>query len=661
MQEPHANSTGLANASEIRAGFAQLIVSHPEFAQKHSVDSQLWKSVFYRVIEQFRKKIRALEDAGNKRASGDIQQCDEAFKAFIEDSHRFYHELLTALMSTYDIPQAQDIIYNDARHNLCASLNSAQKLAIEGCYRCLICLGDLARYLEQRQRSMEYAQAERYYKLAISLKPENGNAHNQLAVLATYVSNSFEALYCYYRSLAVKNPFPTSNDNIKLLFQKKKRNQNRSNASFDSLQQFRTEFVKMHEAHYNGADIEQYLESTMTAFERLVIDKKLTIVTLVQLLGTNLCADFPIAPFCIVVMEKTTDWLDEQSVRIFAVTLRLLLIWLTGDDAFVKNKKLLSSLVYRPFWELIIKSVNWISIASSELSMTYRGGPFHEDELLRGCIAINHIEEDLDWTVDVQNAMGERVLSCLKLSEKLPNYWRHVVATNAGQLALSDDRTGNRSKHRDGTEDRAPISAPVTDVSRKELAAYDKKTTEDVLSFTNSPFAEALLENPLPTSTTRDASFFNSDDEIVTAPSQLNLKFSQSDRAMVESSQSINSSRNASHPWEMFGSGKVVQTASNQNSGFNVSVGLISEPIPSQKTPTVYSPPGFSTKPQASFDFNAFVSNMTRKVGKPESSSTIMNGNPLSWLKSHLNVPESKATQDQSQQIGSFPFQLNDM
>ena len=41
-----------------------------------------------------------------------------------------------------------------------------------------------------------------------------GNAHNQLAVLAAYLDNNFNAVYRYMRSLAVRNPFLMARENL---------------------------------------------------------------------------------------------------------------------------------------------------------------------------------------------------------------------------------------------------------------------------------------------------------------------------------------------------------------------------------------------------------------------------------------------------------------
>ena len=53
--------------------------------------------------------------------------------------------------------------------------------------------------------------------------PSNGNPHNQIAVLATYLEDEMEAIYRYYRSLTVSSPFLTAKENIRVLFEKNRK------------------------------------------------------------------------------------------------------------------------------------------------------------------------------------------------------------------------------------------------------------------------------------------------------------------------------------------------------------------------------------------------------------------------------------------------------
>lgn len=49
--------------------------------------------------------------------------------------------------------------------------------------------------------------------------PTGGNAHNQLAVLATYAEAELPAVVHYFRSLAAPQPFPVARQNLVMLFE----------------------------------------------------------------------------------------------------------------------------------------------------------------------------------------------------------------------------------------------------------------------------------------------------------------------------------------------------------------------------------------------------------------------------------------------------------
>ncbi|KAK8629375.1 hypothetical protein V6N13_078217 [Hibiscus sabdariffa] len=108
-----------------------------------------------------------------------------------------------------------------------------------------LCLGDLARYMEQVEKSSvvqhNWSVAATYYLEAARAWPDSGNPQNQLAVLATYVGDEFLALYHCVRSLAVKEPFPDAWNNLILLFERNRSSHLHSlssEADFDFLKPF---------------------------------------------------------------------------------------------------------------------------------------------------------------------------------------------------------------------------------------------------------------------------------------------------------------------------------------------------------------------------------------------------------------------------------------
>lgn len=70
---------------------------------------------------------------------------------------------------------------------------------------------------------LDWSRAEGYYRQAARVYPAGGNAHNQLAVLATYLANERSAVYHYFRSLAVIEPFLIARENLLLLFEQNRK------------------------------------------------------------------------------------------------------------------------------------------------------------------------------------------------------------------------------------------------------------------------------------------------------------------------------------------------------------------------------------------------------------------------------------------------------
>eukprot|EP01018_Ginkgo_biloba_P025128 Gb_21699 [translate_table: standard] len=222
---------------KIRESYESIILEDHEFAEGHDVEQALWR-LHYKQIEEFRTRIRKstaataaaastptipMPGAKNITRNEPIHKVLASFKSFLSEAKGFYHELILKLRAKHGIPQ--DFFSTEGVH--CAN---DQKSAADwkrcqlSCHRCLIYLGDLARYKELHGdgdvQNHDWSVAAGYYLKAVSLWPASGNPHNQLAVLATYVGDELLAVYRYFRSLAVETPFVTARDNLILLFEK---------------------------------------------------------------------------------------------------------------------------------------------------------------------------------------------------------------------------------------------------------------------------------------------------------------------------------------------------------------------------------------------------------------------------------------------------------
>eukprot|EP00898_Chlorokybus_atmophyticus_P004947 jgi/Chlat1/5453/Chrsp36S00418 len=185
-----------------------------DFAQSRDVEQLLWKSVFYRRIEDFRARIRkcaaAVADPATSAAATDQQQkVTTAFRGFLAEAIGFYHTLIRKLQAKFELDQ------NAPGYSKAAEEPRQGVLSV---HRSLVCLGDLARYQELLASgdnwTRDWSAAASYYLQALRIWPDGGNPHNQLAVLATYVDDELTAVYRYVRSVAAATPFPFSRKNL---------------------------------------------------------------------------------------------------------------------------------------------------------------------------------------------------------------------------------------------------------------------------------------------------------------------------------------------------------------------------------------------------------------------------------------------------------------
>ncbi|CAM0950680.1 unnamed protein product [Alopecurus aequalis] len=215
---------------QMRENFEKMILADHEFCEKHEIEYILWQ-LHYKRIEEFRHHINAAGSAASQNGKNNgntdrIKRIKSAFRSFLSEASGFYHDLMFKIKSNYGLPlgyfsESPENASNPAKNE---KKTADSKKALISCHRCLIYLGDLARYKgmfgDGDSASREYAAASSYYKEAASICPSSGNPHHQLAILASYSSNEVVAVYRYFRSLAVDTPFSTARDNLILAFEK---------------------------------------------------------------------------------------------------------------------------------------------------------------------------------------------------------------------------------------------------------------------------------------------------------------------------------------------------------------------------------------------------------------------------------------------------------
>ncbi|CAN6217013.1 unnamed protein product [Urochloa humidicola] len=215
---------------QMRDNFEKIILIDHEFSEQNEVEYLLWQ-LHYKRIEEFRRSISAASAAASQSGKSNVnpdrvKRIKSAFKSFLSEATGFYHDLMLKIKSKCGLPLGY---FPEGFENASNSVRDDKKTAqlkkgLISCHRCLIYLGDLARYKSLHgdgdSASREYAAASSYYKEAASIYPSSGNPHHQLAILASYSGNEVVAVYRYFRSLAADNAFTTARDNLIILFEK---------------------------------------------------------------------------------------------------------------------------------------------------------------------------------------------------------------------------------------------------------------------------------------------------------------------------------------------------------------------------------------------------------------------------------------------------------
>ena len=139
---------------------------------------------------------------------------EQIIRSLLDEGLEFYSYMLDTLDKTYQIglDRYYDVLEpRSPDANMRCVLVSAQK--------CLLCLGDLARYKEQTQETSNYGKARQYYQKASHIDTRNGRPYNQLAILAYTTKRKFEAVYYNMRCLSCKSSVRSSQESLTVIFE----------------------------------------------------------------------------------------------------------------------------------------------------------------------------------------------------------------------------------------------------------------------------------------------------------------------------------------------------------------------------------------------------------------------------------------------------------
>ncbi|KNA12581.1 hypothetical protein SOVF_124590 [Spinacia oleracea] len=224
---------------QLRENYEAIILEDLSFSEQHEIELALWQ-LHYRRIEELRALYNATLSSNVSSATRNgnaaparpdrLARIRSQFKTFLSEATGFYHELMLKIRAKYGL--SLDYFSDDPDNQILLSEDGQRitdmKNSLISCHRCLIYLGDLARYKglygDGESKSRDFAAASSYYVQASLMWPSGGNPHHQLAIVAAYHGDELAATYRYFRSLAVESPFTTARDNLIIAFERNRQN-----------------------------------------------------------------------------------------------------------------------------------------------------------------------------------------------------------------------------------------------------------------------------------------------------------------------------------------------------------------------------------------------------------------------------------------------------
>ncbi|KAK7489248.1 hypothetical protein BaRGS_00019500 [Batillaria attramentaria] len=214
------NQDAVGLRSRLKDYCERLMFLNPvEYGRK--AEEVLWRKVFYQIIQMLKhnKKLKQVRHHGS---------LETAYRTHLAAAMGFYQHLLfrlqqefrLSLVGVLDFHMVPDTRSPGGNNSRKMWTSAAQEWAQRACHRCLICLGDIARYQRDIDPAVSAATAQRFYHQAFMLFPEIGMPHNQLGTLSGSRYFSCEAAYHYFRCLACEKPFDGAQGNLKRLFEK---------------------------------------------------------------------------------------------------------------------------------------------------------------------------------------------------------------------------------------------------------------------------------------------------------------------------------------------------------------------------------------------------------------------------------------------------------
>lgn len=172
-----------------RGTYEKIILNDHELAELQDIEYSLWK-LHYRHINEYRNRICGSPVSKECLNFSKVQKGDnylESFRSFLSEATEFYHQLIKKIRRSYGL--AEELLSSNQFDLSCSIDLTGMHRCLFSCHRCLVCLGDLARYRQLHGtpdgQPRSWSVAVTHYLNASAIWPDSGNPHNQ--VLDTHI------------------------------------------------------------------------------------------------------------------------------------------------------------------------------------------------------------------------------------------------------------------------------------------------------------------------------------------------------------------------------------------------------------------------------------------------------------------------------------------
>ncbi|CAG9865335.1 unnamed protein product [Phyllotreta striolata] len=456
------NAEAWTDQQKLQTIYHQVLVLDLEYALDKKVEQDLWNI-------GFKNHISALQEQARDKKNPHRSDCQALLTWALESASGFYISLLQELCNTFDVDlpfRRRGNIFGqtvpNSEINCLPQTSSCQYV----CQYCLVHLGDIARYRNQRK------QAESFYKQAIMVSPTSGHPYNQLALLEASQGNKLSTVFYYIRGIAVKNPFPASATNLACTLSSAidKDSPSEKIQTKMTVNEFIQLFLCTHGYFHAACDLRQAelsvksLNSVMTA---LVATQSFTRDMLIKITTINLYAlnhigsdsvnniheltdeerkarelvlELIAGSLCAFLVPVHTLKMDESLMDYYALpAVKLLLYFIQNDYNVLKEKVFTSRL---QIWPSLVKLLNNVQQYVKSFNFNkYSKVPLPEDKFLEGFSPLCKNFKDFDFKSDIDDKNIERLVR-MKRIVKL-SLWLTDLDVNGNKLILRNEVNGD--------------------------------------------------------------------------------------------------------------------------------------------------------------------------------------------------------------------------